>query len=64
VGNVVFARRAVRSDASRGHVDKLSFSFTGPWGVVASLSGASYEIELFYKDKGQAARVRPFAISD
>jgi hypothetical protein len=26
--NIVFARRAVRSDSSRGHVNKLSYTFT------------------------------------
>jgi hypothetical protein len=45
VGDIVFARRAVRSDASRGRVDKLSFPFTGPWRIVKKLAGASYEIE-------------------
>ena len=44
-GDIVFARRAVRSDASRGVVDKLSFPFTGPWRIVRKLAGASYEIE-------------------
>jgi hypothetical protein len=45
VGNVVFARRAVRSDAKRGIVDKLQYAFTGPWRVSAILTGASYELE-------------------
>ena len=64
VGNVVFAHRAVRSDALRGRVDKLSFSFTGPWRVVASLLGASYEIEHCSTKTKETACVRPFAISD
>jgi hypothetical protein len=37
VGNIVFARRAVQSDASRGWVDKLTYPFTGPWRIVAKL---------------------------
>jgi hypothetical protein len=38
IGNIVFARRAVRSDASRGVVDKLTYPFTGPWWIVSKLS--------------------------
>ena len=65
VGDVVFARRAVRSDASKGRVDKLSFAFTGPWRVVASLSGASYEIEhcsTKTKEKRHASDLSPYPI--
>ena len=40
VGDIVFARRAVRSDAARGQVDKLSYPFTGPWRIVSKLHGA------------------------
>ena len=45
IGNIVFARRAVRSDASKGRVDKLSYPFTGPWRITASHKGASYDLE-------------------
>ena len=45
VDDVVFARRSIRSDSSRGRVDKLSYPFTGPWRIIAVLKGASYEIE-------------------
>jgi hypothetical protein len=45
VRDIVFARRAVCSDASRGQVDKLSFPFTGPWRIVSKLHGVSYELE-------------------
>ena len=45
VNDVVFARRSIRSDSSRGRVDKLSYPFTGPWRIIAVLKGASYEIE-------------------
>jgi hypothetical protein len=45
VGNIVFTRQAVQSDASQGWVDKLTYPFTGPWWIVAKLQGASYKIE-------------------
>jgi hypothetical protein len=45
VGDVVFTGRATRSDSKRGQVDKLIHPFTGPWRIVKSLPGASYELE-------------------
>ena len=45
IGDIVFARRATRSDSKRGIVDKLMYAFTGPWHVTASLPGASYELQ-------------------
>ncbi len=45
VGNIVFAKRAVQSNAARGRVDKLSYPFTGPWKILQKLNRASYEIE-------------------
>jgi hypothetical protein len=45
VGDVVFARRATRSDAKRGRVAKLMHPMTGPWRVVEKLRGSSYRIE-------------------
>jgi hypothetical protein len=44
-GDIVFARRATRSDAARGRVGKLEYAFTGPWRVKESLHGASYSLE-------------------
>lgn len=44
VGDIVFARRALRSDSKQGIVDKLQYAFTGPWRVNAVLKGASYEL--------------------
>jgi hypothetical protein len=41
----MFAGQVVWSDAIRGHVNKLSYPFTGPWCIIADLPGASYEIE-------------------
>jgi hypothetical protein len=44
-GDIVFARRATRSDASKGCVGKLEYKFTGPWRIIESLKGASYAIK-------------------
>jgi hypothetical protein len=41
----VFARRAVWLDSSKEHVDKLSYPFTEPWCITASLKGGSYDLE-------------------
>jgi hypothetical protein len=45
VGNIVFAKQAVQSDAAWGRVDKLSYPFTGPWKILRKLDRASYKIE-------------------
>ena len=44
-GDIVFARRATQLDAKRSRVEKLMHPFTGPWRIVKSLDGASYELE-------------------
>jgi hypothetical protein len=44
IGDIVFARRAVRSDSSCGQIDKLQYAFTEQWRILAILKGASYEI--------------------
>ncbi len=44
VGNIIFAQRAVWSDAKRGIVDKLRYAYTGPWQVRAILKGTSYKL--------------------
>jgi hypothetical protein len=41
----VFACCAVQSDASKGCVGKLEFSFTGPWQIISSADGGLYNIE-------------------
>jgi hypothetical protein len=46
--DIVFACWAAWSDASRGCIGKLKFSFTGPWWVIGSADGGSYNIELFH----------------
>ena len=45
IGDTVFARRAVKSNASRGQVGKLQNAYTGPWRVIKILDGASYELQ-------------------
>jgi hypothetical protein len=54
-GDIVFIRHITCSDAKRGLVDKLQYSFTGPWRIVASLPGGSYELEhvLHQKHRGK-----------
>jgi hypothetical protein len=44
VGDIVFARCAVRLDAKRGVLDKIWYAYTGPWQVQAILKGTSYEL--------------------
>ena len=64
VGDVVFARRATRSDSKRGRVDKLMHPFTGPWRITKSLPGASYSLEFVHNpkrtDKKHASDLSPF----
>jgi hypothetical protein len=64
IGDIVFARRAVKSDAARGNVDKLQYAFTGPWRVTAALPGASYELEhcdkTLKKEKKHASDLSPY----
>ncbi len=45
VGDIVFARHAVRLSSVKERVDKLQFAFTRPWRVSAVLKGASYKLE-------------------
>ncbi len=63
---MVFARRSVHSDASRGRVNKLQYAYTGPWRVTAALKGASYELERCStpncKDKKHAYDLSPYPI--
>ncbi len=63
VGNIVFARRAVCSDAAQGQVDKLSYPFTCPWRIISKLHGASYDIEHCTskaRDKKHASDLSPY----
>jgi hypothetical protein len=64
VGDIVFARRATRSDSKRGKVDKLMHPYTGLWRIVASLSDASYELEFVgdskRREKKHASDLSPY----
>ncbi len=51
VGDIVFARCVVRSDAKQGIVDILQYAFTGPWRVTTVLKGTSYELVHCDNDK-------------
>ena len=45
INDIVFARRATKSDARKERVGKLMYKMTGPWRVISKLSGASYRLE-------------------
>ena len=64
IGDTVFARRAVKSVASRGQVGKLQYAYTGPWRVTRILDGASYELQhlrhAHRKEKKHAADLSPY----
>ncbi len=66
VGDIVFARRATRSDAAKGRVDKLTYAFTGPWRITALLKGTSYELEHCStpnrKEKKHASDLSPYPL--
>jgi hypothetical protein len=65
VGDIVFALQFVRSDASCGQVDKLSYPFTKPWQITAKLDGASYELEhcsTKSKEKKHASDLSPYPV--
>lgn len=44
-GDMVFARRSVKSDKARGVVGKIKNPYTGPWEVVKRGPGGSYELK-------------------
>ncbi len=62
----MFARRATCSNAKRGLVNKLQYSFTGPWQIVASLPGGSYKLEHVLhqkrRDKKHASALLPYPL--
>ena len=62
----MFARRAVKSIASRGLVGKLQYAYTGPWRVTKALDGASYEIQHLRQpnrtDKKHASDLSPYPV--
>jgi hypothetical protein len=44
-GDIVFSQRATHSNAARGLMDKLQYSFTGPWKIITCLPGGSYKLK-------------------
>ena len=54
----------VKSDSSRGHIDKLQYAITGPWRISAILKGASYELihcdNPSKKEKKHASDLSPY----
>jgi hypothetical protein len=65
VGDIVFARRVVKSDAKKGIVDKLQYAFTGPWRITAILTGASYELahcDSRRTEKKYASNLSPYPV--
>ena len=66
IGNIVFARQAVRSNAAQKIVNKLQFAFTGPWRITTVLKRASYELEHCHKpgckEKKHALDLSPYPL--
>ena len=63
VGDKVFARRAVKSNAQRGLVGKLMEPYTVPWIIHRKRKGSSYDIEHVESKKigkRHAAHLSPF----
>jgi hypothetical protein len=64
VGDIVFARHAVRSSSAQERVDKLQIAFTRPWRISAILKDASYKLEHCHnigcKEKKQASNLSPY----
>lgn len=63
-GDIVFAKKAVKSDKKKGLVGRLMDAYTGPWTVTAKLKGSSYQIK--HRDSGivskrHAAHLSPFS---
>ena len=44
IGNLVLARRNVKSNKAKNVVDKTEFAYTGPWAVTKKLKDASYRL--------------------
>jgi hypothetical protein len=66
VGDIVFAHHAPRLDAAKGHVDKLTYTFTGPLRITALLKGASYKLKHCStpsrKEKKHASDLSPYPL--
>jgi hypothetical protein len=66
VGNVLFARGAVRSDAAKGPINKLQYAFTGPWRITAILKATLYKLQHcstpHQKDNRHASDLSPYPL--
>ena len=63
MGNLVYAKRSLKSIKKRGLVGKLMESFTGPWKVVDKLQGSSYTLshcDSAKPGKRHAAQLSPY----
>ena len=63
MGDLVYAKRSVKSNKKRGLVGKLMESFTGPWKVVDKFQGSSYKLshrESAKPGKRHAAHLSPY----
>ena len=45
VGDLVLAKRDVKSDKAKNKVDKAQYAYTGPWEITKKLRGGSYDIK-------------------
>jgi hypothetical protein len=66
IDDIVFARRATRSEAKKGRVGKLMYPMTGPWRVIEKLAGGLYRIEHCHTkgrfDKKHASKLSPYPL--
>ena len=63
IGDIVLARREVKSSRKHGRVGKIAYKFIGPWKVTEKLHGGSYAIQHCIKssrtDKKHASHLTP-----
>ncbi len=57
-GDIVFARRVTRLDASREHVGKLEYKLTGPWRIVNPCMGAPIQLHIAFTQKDSKRNTR------
>jgi hypothetical protein len=65
VGDIVFACQAVRSDATRGQLDKLTYPFTRLWRVIAKLHNTLYKLKHCLtksKEKKHTSDLSPYPV--
>ena len=62
IGNIVFTKKAVKSNKAKHIIDKTEFAFTGPWDIFRNLKGGSYELRHTRSgntDKKHAMHINP-----